>query len=230
MNCRLCRSPNTRPVPFAVPPEEGAWFRCSACGSDSSDNSYSHEMYSQTYERTEVSATGSPEARDESIRSNLDWFDHHHQLGDAKTFLDVGCCDGAGLRGMSALGWSVHGFDVFPPSYMGPHVTVAPVFTRWLFPRRYAAILCREVIEHVPAPDFLLHEIHGATLPGGLVQIQTPMPASGYHGIPYQRAHLFIASYKRMRFMLNAAMLDIIDFREWTEEAPGQAYLCRARG
>lgn len=230
MQCRLCRSA-TVPVPFEVPASDGIWFRCAACGSDSSDNHYPDALYSPDYEASEVAGSGGREVRDASIRSNLDWFDHHHELGDDRTFLDVGCCDGAGLRGMAALGWSVHGFDVFPPSYMGPHVTVAPVFNRWLFPRRYAAILCREVLEHVPDPDLLLHELHGAAIPGGLVQVQTPQPIDRYHPIPYQRAHLFLASPRRLVRMLSAAMLDVVDSRIWTapDGAAGQAYLCRAR-
>jgi len=127
---------------------------------------------------------------------------------------------------MQALGWSVHGFDVVRPHYFGPHVTVAPCFSRWLFPRRYAAVLCREVLEHVPAPDLLLHELHGACVPGGLVQVQTPIPLGHAHGIPYQPAHLFLASPERLREMLYGAMLDVLDERHWDL---GQAYLCRAR-
>jgi SAM-dependent methyltransferase len=229
--CRLCRSAKIGPLPFAIPASEGAWFHCHACGSDSSDNTYPDDLYSQDYEASEVAGSGGPEVRAASVRSNLDWFDRHHELGDDRTFLDVGCCDGAALRGMAALGWGVHGFDVFPPSYMGRHVTVAPVFNRWLFPRRYAAILCREVIEHVTAPDLLLHELHGAAIPGGLVQVQTPQPIDRYHPIPHQRAHLFLSSPGQLRKMLDAAMLDVLDSRLWSDSdgAAGQAYLCRAR-
>ena len=226
MRCRLCHSLSVNPLPFSVPDVAGSWFRCAVCGSDSAAHDYPAEMYSPDYETSEVAASGGPTVREESINSNLDWFGHHHQLGDEKTFLDVGCCDGAGLRGMQSRGWSVHGFDVFVPSYMGPHVTVAPVFSRWLLPRRYAAVLCREVLEHVECPDFLLHEIHGVSIPGGLVQVQTPRPWHEYHPIPYQRGHLFLASPDRLRGMLAMAMLDVIEYREWDM---GQAFLCRAR-
>ena len=159
-------------------------------------------------------------------RSNCEWFGHHHELGDDRTFLDVGTWHGAALDVMQQLGWAVHGFDVSEPPFMGPHITVGPLFHRWLFPRRYAAVLAREVWEHTPFPDLMLHELHGVCQPGGLVQIQTPRSMNVFHDIPYQKQHLFVASESQTRKMLNAAMLDVIDFRLWDH---GQAYLCRAR-
>lgn len=226
MNCRLCRSTDLTPLPFDIPLTAGRWFRCQNCGSDSADHDYPDDFYTREYEENEVDNSGGVEVRNESIRSNLDWFGPHHELGDERTFLDVGCCDGAALRGMQDRGWGVHGFDVFEPSYFASHVTVAPYFHRWLFPRRYAAVLCREVLEHVESPNLLLHELHGVTLPGGLVQIQTPRPWFEYHPIPYQRAHLFLISPFKLQSMIQEAMLDLIEAREWEM---GQAYLCRAR-
>jgi 2-polyprenyl-3-methyl-5-hydroxy-6-metoxy-1,4-benzoquinol methylase len=105
-------------------------------------------------------------------------------------------------------------------------VTVAPMFHRWLFPLRYAAVLCREVLEHVPTPHLMLLELHGVTAPGGLVQVQTPRPCDYAHPRVYQDGHLFVASPRQLRTMLDAAMLDVIEPREWET---GQAYLCRAR-
>jgi hypothetical protein len=224
-SCRLCRSPDLAPVPFETPGGQW-WFRCAACGSDSAEHGYPEGKYTPDYERSEVELTGGHEARTAEIASNLDWFGHHAEGLPNKDFLDVGCCDGAGLRGMADRGWGVHGFDVFPPSYLGPHVTVAPFFHRFLFPLRYSAILCREVFEHVQCPVHFLVELHGAAVPGGLVQVQTPRPWHEFHGIPYQRAHLHLASPEQLKRMLHAAMLDVIDERLWDM---GQAYLCRAR-
>jgi 2-polyprenyl-3-methyl-5-hydroxy-6-metoxy-1,4-benzoquinol methylase len=226
VNCRLCRSPDLAPVPFHVPECSGRWFRCAACGSDSAEHGYPEDLYSRDYEVSEVNDSGGHEARVQEIASNLDWFGHHAEGLPNKDFLDVGCCDGAGLRGMQDRGWSVHGFDVFEPSYMGPHVTVAPFFHRWLFPLRYSAVLCREVLEHVECPQMFLVELHGVTIPGGLVQIQTPRPIDHAHPIPYQRQHLHLASPVQLNRMLHAAMLDVLDERTWDM---GQAYLCRAR-
>ncbi len=226
MRCRVCHSTDTTPLPFELPADCGVWFRCKSCGSDTADAVYNPGWYAPTQSLEMIRLTGGIERCREMVRSNCDWFGHHHQLGDERTFLDVGCGDGAGLDVMQSLGWSVHGFDVTPPHYFGPHVTVAPVFHRWLFPRRYAAVLCREVLEHVECPELLLHELHGVCLPGGMVQVQTPIPLDHYHWIPYQSQHLFLASPTGLRQMLHTAMLDVLDERHWEI---GQAYLCRAR-
>jgi 2-polyprenyl-3-methyl-5-hydroxy-6-metoxy-1,4-benzoquinol methylase len=172
-------------------------------------------------------AAGEDSARlREEVRSNCEWFGHYLDGLPNRDFLDVGCADGAALTVMQSMGWAVHGFDVFAPPYAGPHVTVGAVFSRWLFPLRYAAVMAREVVEHVPDPDRLLHELHGVACPGGLVQVQTPKPQAAHHPDTYQRPHLVILSPAHLRRMLDGAMLDVVDAREWPE---GQAYLCRAR-
>jgi SAM-dependent methyltransferase len=226
MTCRCCHSPDTAPVPFPVPPESGRWVRCRACGSDTADNPYPAGLYSPAYEASEVAATGTPADRRDQVRSNCDWFCDHADRLPARTFLDVGCCDGAALAVMQDRGWAVHGFDVFRPSYHGPHVTVAPAFHRWLFPRRFDAALCREVLEHVESPQFLLAELHGVVVPGGLVQVQTPRPLDRHHPIPYQRQHLALASPARLRQLFRTFLFETLDAREWE---CGQAYLLRAR-
>lgn len=227
MTCKLCHSPDTTAVPFEVPPECGGWVRCRACGSDSSSLDYEDVRgeYGPGYVARVLELAGGSAGQAEQLRSNLDWFDHHHRLAE-RTFLDVGCCDGEGMTGMRALGWIAYGFDVFASPDRSPKVTVAPHFVRWLFPERFAAVLCREVWEHVPAPDLFLHELHGVTCPGGLVQLQTPKPIDRYHPHLYQRTHLHLASPRQIRSMLGGAMLEIVDAREWET---GQAYLCRAR-
>jgi Methyltransferase domain len=226
MRCRLCHSAELTRLTFELPANCPAWFRCGACGSDTADEGYNPAWYGPTSSLDHVRHTGGIERCREQVRSNCEWFGHHHQLGSDRTFLDVGCGDGAALDVMQSLNWSVHGFDVARPHYFGPHVTVAPCFHRWLFPRRYAAVLCREVLEHVECPDLLLHELHGVCVPGGLVQVQTPIPVEYAHPIPHHPQHLFLASPRRLREMLRTAMLDVIDERHWEI---GQAYLCRAR-
>jgi hypothetical protein len=228
VNCKLCHSRDTAPLPFAIPPELPPWVRCVACGSDSAAATYDdvRDAYGLAYLTHQLESAGGFDGQANQLRGNLDWFDRHHVLGPERTFLDVGCCEGGALDGMRARGWDVGGFDVFPVPYAGPHVTIAPLFHRWLFPQRFAAVLCREVWEHVPAPELFLHELHGVTLPNGLVQIQTPRPWHSYHANPYQRVHLHLASPVRLREMLAGAMLDVVDHIEWEM---GQAYLCRAR-
>lgn len=225
MICRACYSGDLAPVPFDVPAKAGVWLRCRACGSDTATHGYDPATYDLTYMKTHAGTEDAAFLQDQ-VRSNCDWFGHHAADIPNKDFLDVGCADGAALTVMAGLGYAVHGFEVFEPPYMGPHVTVGAVFSRWLFPLRYGYVLCREVIEHVADPDRLLHELHGVTCPGGLVQVQTPKPIDHFHGIPYQMPHLCIMSPPQLRRMLAGAMLDVIDAREWEM---GQAYLCRAR-
>jgi 2-polyprenyl-3-methyl-5-hydroxy-6-metoxy-1,4-benzoquinol methylase len=225
MNCRLCQSRNTHPLPFEVP-TTAEWFRCEDCGSDSNSLDYDPRLYTRDLAATHRANVGGREACREQVRANCEWFGHHAEGLPNRDFLDVGCADGAAIDAMQSLGWAVHGFDVAEPDYMGPHVTVAPMFHRWLFPLRYAAVLCREVLEHVPTPHLMLLELHGVTAPGGLVQVQTPRPCDYAHPRVYQDGHLFVASPRQLRTMLDAAMLDVIEPREWET---GQAYLCRAR-
>jgi hypothetical protein len=226
MYCRACYSPDLAPVPFAVPPDAGEWFRCRACGSDTAARGYDGSLYTVGYMRAHAADGDDPARMREQVRSNCDWFGHHAADLPNRDFLDVGCADGAALTVMQSLGWAVHGFEVFAPPYAGPHVTVGKVFSRWLFPLRYAAVMCREVIEHVESPDLLLHELHGAACAGGLVQVQTPRTIDRYRPETHQVAHLCVLSPARLRVMLDRAMLDVLDAREWEI---GQAYLCRAR-
>lgn len=219
MRCRVCFSPDASPVPFELPAVLSGWVRCAACGSDSNPNPYDPSFYPMTT----FEGQSAEELRRE-CRSNCDWFGHHHTLGNDKSFLEVGSAHGATADVMRSLGWSPREFDVCPTGRRG--VTVHPCFSRWLFPHRFAAVMCREVVEHVESPRLLLHELHGVCVPGGLVQVQTPVPLSAYHRIPYQPSHLFLATPAALRGMLNEAMLDVVDERHWDL---GQAYLCRAR-
>jgi 2-polyprenyl-3-methyl-5-hydroxy-6-metoxy-1,4-benzoquinol methylase len=226
--CRLCHSTDTGPLPFAVPPEAGGWVRCRACGSDTGTRTYADvaaRYHDRAYYDTQPHYTDIDYLKAD-CRSNCEWFGHHHRVGMEKTFLDVGCWHGAALMVMQELGYAIHGYDVSPPPYMGPHVTCAPFFCEWFFPKRYACVLAREVWEHVPDPERFLHALHAVALPGGLVQVQTPRAVDGYNSIGYQSQHLHLASEPQFRRLLDAAMLDVLDFRIWAE---GMAALCRAR-
>jgi 2-polyprenyl-3-methyl-5-hydroxy-6-metoxy-1,4-benzoquinol methylase len=226
VTCRACHSPDLAPLPFEVPAAAGVWHRCRACGSDTAAHAYDGSIYNVEYMRTHAADAHDPERMREQVLSNCTWFSHHREGVGNTDFLDVGCADGAALHVMQSLGSAVHGFETFAPPYAGPHVTVAPIFHRFLFPNRYGYVLCREVVEHVEHPDFLLHELHGVAAPGGLVQVQTQRPVGAYHRDVYQRAHLCVFSPPQLRRMLAAAMLDVIDAREWET---GQAFLTRAR-
>lgn len=226
--CPICYSHDLTPVPFAL--SEGAggpWYDCQGCGSQVAGHGYPENHYTPRYECNEVAATGGPEERKNQVRSNCQWYVSHHKPELPKTFLDVGCCDGAALAVMQdEFGYRVHGFDVFEPSYMGPHITVAPEFNRWLFLNRFAAVMCREVIEHVKVPQRLLYHLWCVCEPDGLVQVQTPRPTPHENRFGHQRQHLFLIHPDRLKRMLMVANLDVIEEKHWQE---GQAYLCRAR-
>src|ERR1700722_10294450 len=147
MRCRLCNSVDIRRLPFDLPPEYPSWFRCCSCGSDSS-------------ELTSASTTGflpRPRATNhpkELAKLHCDWFTSHKQPID-QTFLDVGCGDGTLLDVMQAAGWAVHGFEFFSVPIVRHTITIAPVFHRWLLPRRFHAVFCSGVVEWIESPDLL---------------------------------------------------------------------------
>jgi 2-polyprenyl-3-methyl-5-hydroxy-6-metoxy-1,4-benzoquinol methylase len=224
--CRACHSVDLSPIPFDIPASAGVWLRCAACGSDTATHSYDGSIYTREYLYTHA-GTDDPAKLREQVSSNVSWFNHYLDGLPNRDALDVGCADGAALHVLQENGWAVHGWDVVTPDYgPAPHLTITPHFSQWHFQLRFAAVLCREVIEHVEHPDLLLHALHGVTCPGGLVQVQTPKPLEAFHGVPYQMAHLVLISPPRLRTMLAGAMLDVIDSREWET---GQVYLCRAR-
>lgn len=237
-SCRLCLSSKVDPLPFAVPPENGDWVRCAECGSDSNSIDYNDVRgdYGPEYLDEFIRMAGGVDRLREQVRSNCEWFDHHHRPGLPKDFLDVGCMDGAALYEMKSKGWGVLGFDVAPRPHLnedGIGTVVGPHFSEWIFRRKFTAVLCREVIEHVPGPDLLLYQMFQVLRPGGLLQVQTPQPMAEYHDHVYQRFHLFIPSKIWLEIAIRGAMLDPIEWREWGPPERGQAgiaVLCRATG
>ena len=51
MNCRICFSPATFPLPFPIPEHEPEFVRCIRCGSDSSPLRYEHLRHHYNTER-----------------------------------------------------------------------------------------------------------------------------------------------------------------------------------
>jgi SAM-dependent methyltransferase len=220
--CRVCLSPDTAYL-WPDPQDGAAWVRCRACGSDSADREYDPTLYDADYVVRHHGLGNDLAAILDQLRSNLDWFGHHAR-GGGRDFLDVGHNEGAALTGMQDRGWSVHGFDVNPAADLGPHTTIAPAFRADLFPRQYDAVLCREVVEHVPDWRDFLGQLAAVTRPGGLVQVQTPRPWHEPHPTPYQRAHLQLFAPPALRRELERVGLSVIEDRQWLM---GQAWLCR---
>ncbi len=225
--CYLCHSRNVGPLPFHMPDAvtspltgqvfvTGTWVRCRDCGSDTNGVEYRATNYTPELADGHAANGGGPEAQEQHLSYNCDLFSRWAGTLPDQTFLDVGCCDGAGLRAMAKRGWAVHGFDVFPPPYMGVHITVSPVFSRWLFPRRYSAIMCREVLEHVVYPEMLTRELTAACLPGGMVQLQTPAPLDTLTvAHVYQEPHLFIPSPKWIGSVVADMGVEVVERLDW---------------
>lgn len=224
MICRACYSTDLGPLPFEVPASAGGWRRCRACGSDTAAHGYDASIYTPDYVARHTGICDAEHLRRE-VRTNCGWYARHGTL-PGKTFLDVGCCEGSALHVMAGLGWDVSGWDVVPSLSPAPNLRYGPAFSRWAFPRRFDAVMCREVLEHVESPDLLLHELAGAALPGGLVQVQTPRPLDdAAHPFAYQTAHLCLIPPDRLKAMLSRAGLVVVDELVW---GIGHAYLCRA--
>jgi len=222
MSCRVCHEPGEM-VSLWTAVDGSVWRRCLACGSDSSDVSYGdikHE-YDEKYLRHILDQSVDLAGCAFQVTTNANWFGA--PSGD-KTFLDVGCLEGGALKAMADRGWSVHGFDVIPQAKTGDHITVSDRFHASLFPRRYQAVLCREVIEHVPDWRSMLGELLAVTAPGGIFQLQTPRPWTEPSTIGYQRFHLQLFSPFTIRYWLGTVGFEIIESLLWPE---GQAWLCR---
>lgn len=224
--CRVCGSGDTRPLPWRGA-DGSAWARCLVCGSDGSDTDPGQAMrfYDAAYLATHHKLATRAELL-ESMRSNFDWLDlwAARMPPPERTVLDVGCAEGCGMEGLQARGWAVAGFDVVPEARTGTHVHVAGQLEARLFPRQYGAVLCREVVEHVPDWRGLLAEVYHLLLPGGLFQVQTPRPWHAPDPIPYQREHLQLFAPIALRHYLGLIGYQVLDHRYWPA---GQAYLCR---
>lgn len=203
----------------------GHWFRCLACGCDSSSHCYADTAHFYNAEYLQTHHGGiSLEEEAEQLRTNLDWFEDYKPDTPGRDFLDVGCCRGVAMNGMANRGWSVHGFDVVPEAAQPGCSTIAPMFTAGLFPRKYHAVLCREVIEHVDHPMQMLTELAATTAKGGFLQIQTPRPTADRNDIGYQGAHITLLSPLWIRYWVERLGFEVKDYRLWDI---GQCWMCK---
>lgn len=235
-SCRVCSSDRLMRLPDAPcdrPPDMigGPWWRCVSCGSDSSEARYADVVcYYDSPEYADRLAGGlSRQALEATYRPNVDWFGCYRRTVPDQTFLDVGFLAGTMLRLMAADGWSVHGFDVHDRWNLGSHTTIAPSLRADLFPRRYAAVLARETLEHVGEWSPFLSELFAVTMPGGLCQIQTPcpwwpLPEPELLRIAYQREHLQIFSPQRLGYLLRHMGWHVEGVRLWDG---GQGWMLR---
>lgn len=217
MICKVCGADDLGPLPF----DFRGWQRCASCGSDSNPLHYADvsHAYAGTIMQDHLRASCADLKGDQA--TNLDWFGRHSP--PERTFLDIGCCTGAGMEGMRDRGYQAWGFDVSDAA-VGPGVVVAPEFRASLLDRRFGCILIREVIEHIEDWRELLRQAVCTLVSGGLLQIQTPRPGWDPNPIPYQDYHLQLFSPVALRLAIRDAGLTIVDRMQWP---CGQAFLCR---
>lgn len=218
--CRVCKHANLT-LKFTLN-KEGDWYSCANCCSDTASHDYDPASYDKEYLDKHHGLAGGIDAVERTMQTNLEWWQYF--TPPAKTFLDVGCAEGAALRGMHRRGWRVWGWDVCNGTDGTWDVRVNPAFQASQFPHEFGAIACREVIEHVPGPTVLLEQLHQALLPNGLLQIQTPRPMATPDPIPYQRPHLQIFSPEAMAHALHHARFRVLDRLLWPQ---GQAWIAR---
>ncbi len=134
-------------------------------------------------------------------------------ITQASTVLDVGCGAGTSLEVLRTRGWVTTGWDVSGAGRPAGTV-VSEVFSAALFARPFDAVLCREVLEHVPDPIGLLRELRAAT--AGTLQLTTPRPiTTGSEPRVYHRHHLTIWSPDRLAAALDAAGFDVVISDVW---------------
>ncbi len=238
MQCRVCGSDNTRfychaPEPRSEdvfiggsPSERQHWFRCLACGSDTSDTTLDAAVAS--YDGANLLGVlnrcfaGDRSKLTESMTNNFNWFMKYP--APSTRFLDIGCNEGCGMDGMQSRGWDCYGFDINRAAEMPGRVVVAPQFQATLFSDRFGAVMLREVIEHVGNWRSLLNEAFNSLLPGGLFQIQTPRPCSSGEPIVYQFQHLEIFSVRMLQLECLKAGFELLGTETWY---CGQLHMCR---
>jgi len=101
--------------------------------------------------------------------------------------LDVGCGDGRYLQAMRARGHRIYGTEMLGPAFdraariIGIELRPPPLTTDTFSTRRFALVTAWHVLEHLPAPDQLLHNIHALLNDDGKLIVEVPNTAS-WHG------------------------------------------------
>ncbi len=105
-----------------------------------------------------------------------------HTSKDAK-ILDVGCGNGNMSLALGAKGCEVLGIDISPEAidyaqerntYSNVSFAVKDVNTLVANGKKYDAIVCSEVLEHLPHPEKLLQEIRKLLTPNGVLVVTVP--------------------------------------------------------
>ncbi len=136
--------------------------------------------------------------------------------------LDIGCGDGAFLRLMRGLGWTVHGVEPDPKAasvarVQGIDVIESPIERARLPADAFDAITMSHVIEHAPDPIAVFVAARRALKPGGTLFLFTPNAESWGHAM-FGRAwyplepprHLHVFRSKNLMMCAERAGLQVV--------------------
>ena len=163
---------------------EWTYVRCVGCGSVIADPQPTVEelqaAYAPSYrphrdDRSLVERVAEPLARRETA-----WLVAH--ADPCSLAVDIGCGAGAILRRLRETGWRGQLRGVEPNPEVAARVSkalslpvdVAPVEALPDDARGAGLIVLRHVIEHVRDPRAVMHLLHGAVAPDGLIYVATP--------------------------------------------------------
>lgn len=130
--------------------------------------------------------------------------------------LDVGCGSGLAVAALRRMGWDASGVEPDPAAVARARRRGVPVQQGQLDevaypPGSFDAVTMSHVIEHLPTPAPVLHEIHRILRPGGALVVVTPNADSWLHArygsdwlnldVP---RHLLLFSLSSLRSLLDA--------------------------
>lgn len=220
MRCRVCSCGDLRHLWFDN--DSCEWLRCQKCGSDNNAVQYDQAGYGADYVRLLLEQEGTNPVANHI--HNIDMIDRH--VRRPGRLLDVGTAHGCSQAAAKARGWETFGFDVSADGR--PEGTiVAKEFSAELFPHRFEAVLCREVLEHVEDGVSLLWELIDAVEFDGVCEVTTPRPIEDPTEIRvYQRAHLCVFSVMAMTESLEDVGFEVLESSVWEL---GQRYVVGKR-
>lgn len=129
---------------------------------------------------------------EELAHKRLDALELHALFPERRsTFLDVGCGEGFFLGTLAEKGWDVHGMDfthdgvkAFFPNLVD-RVQKGDLFSLLQSEaesgRKYDAVSCNNVLEHVLEPSAMLGNLVKLVTPGGLLRLSVPNDDSYYN-------------------------------------------------
>lgn len=196
--CLICDCNDLEPITFSG--IETGWHRCRLCGSDTNLGTISEDY--EGYESHRI-----PVDLESTMRTNFAIVELF--AGTRRTFLDVGCCEGAALGYFTRSGWKCVGFDVTQQGTFAPVIHAAEFEASLVEPMD--VVWCREVIEHVREPQRLFGELVRATRPQGLLHVQTPRPLLADSKLSYQTWHRAIIAPRELEAWANSCGLLLLD-------------------